>query len=60
LIWLAIFGAVLVIEGALYAAFPNGARRMLARIIEMDERQLRLSGLGALAAGLFIVWIARP
>lgn len=57
--WIGILGAVLVVEGALYAAFPNHARRVLARMALMDEGALRFGGLAALAGGLALVWLTR-
>lgn len=50
---------VLVIEGALYAAFPAGMKRMMAQAMEMPDHVLRLAGLGAAAVGVLAVWLIR-
>ena len=56
---LAAVGLVLVIEGLLYAAFPNAARRMMEMAREMPDSTLRTGGLGALTVGVLIVWLVR-
>lgn len=50
---------VLVIEGALYAAFPEGMKRMMAQALEMPEHVLRIAGLAAAAVGVLLVWLIR-
>lgn len=56
---IAAFGLVLVIEGVLYAAFPGPVRRMMEIARVLPDAQLRAGGLGALLAGMVIVWLAR-
>ena len=53
-------GLVLVIEGLLYAAFPNAVRRMMEMAREMPDSSLRLGGLAALIVGVAIVRLVRP
>lgn len=53
------FGLVLVIEGLLYAAFPEQMRRMVVALLELPGATLRTGGLIAATAGLLIVWLAR-
>ena len=50
---------VLVIEGALYALFPSGMRRMIEQALAIPESQLRAAGLGAAVAGVALVWLIR-
>lgn len=50
---------VLVIEGALYAAFPGGMKRMMAQALEMPDHFLRVAGLAAAAVGVALVWLIR-
>lgn len=50
---------LLVIEGALYALFPEGMKRMLARIMVMPAGALRTAGLVSAVAGVAIVWLVR-
>jgi hypothetical protein len=52
-------GLVLVIEGVVYALFPEAARRALAIVMEQPIGTLRLGGLVAIALGFGIVWAAR-
>jgi uncharacterized protein YjeT (DUF2065 family) len=50
---------VLVIEGVLYAAFPNAMRRAVEAVLEMDERHIRTTGLVVAVLGLGGVWLIR-
>jgi uncharacterized protein len=50
---------VLVIEGILYAAFPEGMKRIAARAMVVPPQMLRASGLLAAALGVVIVWLLR-
>ncbi len=50
---------VLVIEGILYAAFPEGMKRVATRAIAVPPQMLRASGLLAAAIGVVIVWLLR-
>ncbi len=56
---LAVVGAFLAIEGALYAGAPGFARRMAAEISQMDETLLRRGGMIALVAGFLLVWLVK-
>jgi len=55
---LAAFGLVLVIEGALYALFPDVMRRAMATLLSMDEMQIRISAVVSAVLGLVLVWLA--
>ncbi len=57
--FLAAVGLVLVFEGCLYALFPGGVKRMMAMAQHLPEGTLRIGGLAAAVAGLFVVWLAR-
>jgi hypothetical protein len=50
---------VLVIEGALYALFPNAMRRAMARLIETPETPVRLAGVLAALIGAVAVFLIR-
>ncbi len=56
---LAAVGLVLVIEGALYAAFPSGMQRMMRIALEFPPETLRIVGLASTAAGILVVWLVR-
>lgn len=50
---------VLVVEGILYALFPEGMKRVAARTMLVPPRMLRGAGLLAAAVGVVIVWLLR-
>lgn len=51
------FALVLVVEGLIYAVFPDGMKRVLALAQEMPAPTLRVSGLVAAIAGLGLLWL---
>lgn len=57
-LWTAL-GLVLVLEGALYALFPDGMRRMMATVLEMPQGTLRTAGLVSAFIGFIVVWLVR-
>ncbi len=52
-------GLVLVIEGLIFAAVPDGAKRAVALLTSRPPALLRMAGLGAMAAGVLLVWLVR-
>lgn len=52
-------GLVFVLEGLLYALFPSGMKRTVAKLLEMPDSKVRDVGLVAVAVGVFIVWLAK-
>jgi uncharacterized protein len=52
-------GLVFVIEGLTYALVPSQLKRMLVRLLDMSDDQLRVMGTIALAFGVVLVWVAR-
>ena len=50
---------VLVIEGALYALFPEGMKRAAARALLVPPQAMRLAGLTAACVGVALVWLVR-
>lgn len=52
-------GLVLVLEGVLYALFPEGMQRMMAQALQMSPAVLRKGGLIAVAIGFGMVWLIR-
>jgi uncharacterized protein len=57
-LWTAL-ALVLVIEGCLYALFPEGMKRAAARAVAIPSRVLRVAGLAAAGAGVALVWLVR-
>lgn len=49
----------LVIEGALYALFPEAMRRMVAQVLALPQSVLRGVGLAAVCLGVAAVWLIR-
>ena len=52
-------GLVLVLEGVLYALFPEGMKRLARQLIDWPGDTLRLAGVISLAVGVLVVWLAR-
>ena len=50
---------VLVIEGLLYALFPEGMKRLMAQMMSVSPSALRFAGLGAAVVGVVFVYLAR-
>ena len=50
---------VFVIEGSLYALFPEGMKRMVAQMMGLSPTLLRVSGLAAAWLGFAAVWLIR-
>ncbi|MEH6547103.1 MAG: DUF2065 domain-containing protein [Sneathiella sp.] len=50
---------ILFIEGALYALFPDGMKKMMISVLETPSHILRIFGLMAAIAGVAIVWFLR-
>jgi uncharacterized protein len=50
---------VLVIEGALYALFPEAMQRMMAQALEMPPAVLRNGGLVAAVVGFGVIWFIK-
>ncbi len=52
-------GLALVMEGALYALFPEGMKKMMAYALAQPLGILRSVGLAAAIVGVCIVWLIR-
>tara|TARA_Y100000766_G_C18406727_1_gene365340 strand:+ start:193 stop:387 length:195 start_codon:yes stop_codon:yes gene_type:complete len=50
---------VLILEGGLYALFPEGMRKMALQIQSVPESALRSTGLLAATIGVGIIWMTR-
>ena len=53
------FGLVLVLEGLVWAAFPDGMRKAMAQAQEATPASLRALGFGAAVGGLLVIWLVR-
>ena len=50
---------VLVIEGILYALFPEAMKRVVAQMLAVPAPLLRTVGLAAACLGVGLVWLVR-
>jgi uncharacterized protein YjeT (DUF2065 family) len=57
--FLAALGLFFAIEGICLAAFPGGAKRAMATVLETPDGQLRLAGIASAVVGVLIVWFVR-
>jgi uncharacterized protein YjeT (DUF2065 family) len=48
-----------VIEGILYALFPEAMRRFITQVLGLPENQVRVMGLVAAGIGILGLWIIR-
>ncbi|HET7167465.1 MAG TPA: DUF2065 domain-containing protein [Pseudolabrys sp.] len=57
--FLAALGLVFVIEGLIFAAFPEAAKRAMASVLQTQDMSLRLIGIGSAIVGLALLWLVR-
>jgi uncharacterized protein YjeT (DUF2065 family) len=50
---------IFVIEGSLYALFPEGMKRAMAMVLDQSAAQLRAAGLVAAVLGIAFLWLIR-
>jgi len=51
-------GLLLIIEGLLYALFPNRMKSMIKSMLEMNNDTLKWGGLASAIVGFLMLWIA--
>jgi uncharacterized protein len=57
--FLAALGLVFVIEGLIFAAFPEAAKRAMTTVLDTPDLSLRLIGIGSAVVGLILIWLVR-
>ena len=57
--FLAALGLVLMIEGALYALFPDAMKRFVRMALKMPPATMRGAGLFSTILGLVVIWLVR-
>jgi hypothetical protein len=57
--FLAALGLFFAIEGIFLAAFPVGAKRAMATVLEMADGPLRIAGIVSALVGVLIVYLVR-
>ena len=51
-------GLLLIIEGLLYALFPNRMKNMIRSMLEMNKDTLKWGGLASAIVGFLMLWTA--
>jgi uncharacterized protein YjeT (DUF2065 family) len=57
--FLVALGLVFVLEGLLFAAFPDWTRRAMTSVIEAPDAWLRIVGIASAAIGVVVIWVVR-
>jgi uncharacterized protein YjeT (DUF2065 family) len=52
-------GLVFVLEGLLFAAFPDWTKRAMASVMEANDASLRIVGISSAVIGVILVWMLR-
>ncbi len=55
-IFLGSIGLLLIIEGLLYAVFPNRMKSLIGKMTEMPNETLKWGGIASALLGLMIMW----
>ena len=53
------FGLFLIIEGLLYALFPNIMKSMIGKMLNSSNETLKWTGIISAVIGLIIIWLAK-
>ena len=53
------FGLFLIIEGLLYALFPNTMKSMIGKMLNSSNETLKWTGIISAVAGLIIIWLVK-
>jgi uncharacterized protein len=56
---LAALGLFLVLEGIAPFLNPQGVKQVLARLLQVRDRELRIAGLGSMLVGVIILFLVR-
>jgi uncharacterized protein YjeT (DUF2065 family) len=57
--FLAALGLLLVVEGIVFAAFPEAVKRAMAEAAQSPADRMRIVGLVSAVLGLILVWFVR-
>ena len=55
-IFLGSIGLLLIIEGLLYAVFPNRMKSLISKMTEISNETLKWGGIASALLGLMIMW----
>ena len=53
------FGLFLIIEGLLYALFPNTMKSMIGKMLNSSNETLKWTGIIYAVIGLIIIWLVK-
>ena len=53
------FGLFLIIEGLLYAVFPNTMKSMIGKMLNSSNETLKWTGIISAVIGLIIIWLVK-
>ena len=53
------FGLFLLIEGLLYALFPNTMKSMIGKMLNSSNETLKWTGIISAVIGLIIIWLVK-
>ena len=53
------FGLFLIIEGLLYAIFPNTMKTMIGKMLNYSNDSLKWTGIISAVLGLLIIWTVK-
>ena len=53
------FGLFLIIEGLLYAFFPNTMKSMIGKMLNSSNETLKWTGIISAVIGLIIIWLVK-
>jgi len=56
---LAALGLFFVLEGVAPFLNPQGVKRAFARLLQVNDRELRFAGLGSMLIGIIILFLVR-
>jgi uncharacterized protein YjeT (DUF2065 family) len=57
--FISVLGMVMILEGLPYFAFPEGIKRWLVKVSEMEAAHLRTFGLIAMCSGMVLVYLGQ-
>ncbi len=57
--FLAALGLFFVLEGIAPFLNPQGVKRAFARLLQVQDRELRFAGLGSMLVGIIILFLVR-
>lgn len=57
--FLVALGLVFVLEGIVFAAFPEMAKRAIESVLHVPDPMLRMVGIASAVIGVALVWIIR-